>query len=69
MAEILTYEPPFDHKITDNFGYVFSVEDAYRLLADFGIKTTTKFCCFKADKSFGNIGKLVPERNVSAGLS
>ena len=28
MAGILTYEPPFDHKITDNFGYVFSVEDA-----------------------------------------
>jgi len=69
MAGILSYEPPFDHKITDNFGYVFSVEDAYRLLADFEMKTTTKFSCFKADKSFSNIGKLVPERNVSAGLS
>ena len=62
MAGILSYEPPFDHKITDNFGYVFSVKDAYRLLADFEMKTTTKFSCFKADKSFDNIGKLVPER-------
>ena len=50
------------NKIADNFGYVFSVEDAYRLLADIGMKTTTKFPCFKADKSYGNIGKLVPER-------
>ena len=57
MAGILSYEPPFDHKITDNLGYVFSVEDAYRLIADFETKTTTKFSCFKADKSFGNIGK------------
>ena len=62
MAAILSYEPPFDHNITDNFGYVFSVEDAYRLLAVFEMKTTTKFSCFKADKSFDNIGKLVPER-------
>ena len=61
MAGILSCEPLFDHKITDNFGYVFSVEDANRLLADFEMKTTTKFSCFKADKSFDNIGKLVPE--------
>ena len=52
MAGILSYEPPFDHKIT---GYKFSVEDTYRLLADFEMKTTTKFSCFKADKSFGNV--------------
>ena len=58
MAGILSYEPPFDHKITDNFGFV------YRLLADFELKTTTKFSCFKADKGFDNIGKLVPERIV-----
>ena len=38
------------------------MEDAYRLLADIEMKTTTKLPCFKADKSFGNIGKLVPER-------
>jgi len=31
MAGILSYELPFDHKVTDNFGYVFSVEDASRL--------------------------------------
>ena len=40
MAGILSYEPPLDHKIT---GYEFSVEDAYRLLADFEMKTTIKF--------------------------
>ena len=40
---------------------MFSVGDAYRLLADFEMKTTTKFSCFKADKSFDNIGKLVPK--------
>ena len=61
MAGILSCEPPFDHKITR---YEFSVEDAYRLLADFKMKTTTK-----PFKSFGSIGKLVPERNFSAGLS
>ena len=61
MARIISYEPPFDHKMTDNFGYVFSVEDAYRVLADFEMKTTTKFSCFKADKSFDKIGKLVPK--------
>ena len=69
MAGILRYEPPFDYKINDNFGYVFSVEDAYRLLADFEMKTAREFSCFKADKSSGSIGKLVPERNFSARLS
>ena len=57
MAGILGYEPAFDQKISDNFGYVFSVGDAYKLLADFKTRTTTKFSCFKADKGFGNIGK------------
>ena len=33
------------------------MEDAYRLIAVLETKTTTKFSCFKADKSFGNIGK------------
>ena len=33
-----------------------------RLLADIEMKTTTKFPCLEADKSFGNVGKLVPER-------
>ena len=47
MAGILSYEPPFDYKINDNFGYVFSVGDAYRLLADFEMKTTIKFSCLK----------------------
>ena len=70
MARILSYEPPFDHtRITDNFGYVFSAEDAYRLLADFKMKTTTKFSCFKADKSFVTVGKLSTGKNFSAGLS
>ena len=53
MAGILSYEPPVDHKVTDNFGYVFSVEDASRLRNE----NTTKFSCYNADKSFGNIGK------------
>ena len=33
-----------------------------RLLADIEMKTTTKFPCLEAAKSFSNIGKLVPER-------
>ena len=62
MAGILSHKPTFDHtKITDNFGYVFSMEDAYRLLADFEIKTTIKFL-FQSRQSFDNIGKLVLER-------
>ena len=57
MAGILSYEPAFHHRISDNFGYVLTVGDAYKLLSDFETRTTTKFSCFKADKGFGNIGK------------
>ena len=56
MAGILSYEPPFDSKIAENFGYVSSVEEAYKVITEFEIWSTTKFSCFKVDKDFGNIG-------------
>ena len=56
MAGILSYEPAFEHKIANNFGYMLSVNDAYRLIAEFETKTTTKFSCFKVNKGFGNFG-------------
>ena len=56
MAGILSYEPPFDSKIAENFGYVSSVEEAYKVITEFETWSTTKFSCFKGDKDFGNIG-------------
>ena len=56
MAGILSYEPAFDRKIAENFGYVSSVQEAYKLIAEFETRSTTKFSCFKVGKDFGNIG-------------
>ena len=56
MAGILSYEPPLDSRITENLGYVSSVEEAYKVIAEFETRSTTKFSCFKVDKDFGNIG-------------
>ena len=51
-----SYEPAFDRKIAETFEYVSSVEEAYKLIAEFETRSTTKFSCFKVDKDFGNIG-------------
>ena len=56
MEGILIYEHAFDRKTAENFGYVSSVREAYKLIAEFETKSTTKFSCFKVDKDFGNIG-------------
>ena len=56
MAGILSYEPALDRKIAESFGYVSSVQDAYKLIAEFETRSTTKFSCFKVDKDFGNGG-------------
>ena len=42
MAGILSYEPSFDRKVTENFGYVSSVQEAYKLIAEFETRSTTK---------------------------
>ena len=55
MVGILSCELVFDRKIAENFGYVSSVEAAYKLIAEFETRSTTKFSCFKVDKDFGNI--------------
>ena len=47
MAGILGYEPPFDRKIAESFGYVSSVLEDYKLIAEFETKSTTKLSCFK----------------------
>ena len=56
MAGILSYEPVFYRKFAENFGYVSSVQVAYKLIAESETRSTTKFSCFKVDKDFGNIG-------------
>ena len=56
MAGILSYEPAFDRKIVENFGYVSSVQEAYKLIPEFETGSTIKFSCCKVDKDFGNIG-------------
>ena len=56
MARILSYEPAFDRKIAENFGYVSSVQEAYEPIAEFETRLTIKFSCFNVDKDFGNIG-------------
>ena len=49
-------KPALDRKIAENFGYVSSVQDAYKLIAEFETRSTTKFSCFKVGKDFGNVG-------------
>ena len=44
MAGILSYEPAFDRKIVENFGYVSSVQEAYKLIAEFETRSTTTSC-------------------------
>ena len=56
MAGILKREPLPDGRDADNFGYVNSVDEAYKLIAEFETGSTTKFSCFNADKGFGNTG-------------
>ena len=56
MAGILSYEPASDRKIAENFGYASSVQEAYKLIAEFEKRSTTKFSSFKVDKDFGDIG-------------
>ena len=56
IAGILSYEPALDRKFGENFGNVSSVQDAYKLIAEFETRSTTKFSCFKVDKDFGNVG-------------
>ena len=56
MAGILSYELALEREIAENFGYVSSVQDAYKLIAEFETRSTTKFSCFKVDKDFGNFG-------------
>ena len=41
----------------ENFGYVFSLDEAYKFIGEFETQTTTKFTCYKADKNFGAIGE------------
>ena len=59
MAGILGREPLLDGRHADDLGYVNSVDETYRLIAEFETRLTTKFSCFKADKGFRNTGMYV----------
>ena len=65
-AGILSYEPAFDRKIAENFGYVSSVQEAYKLIAEFETRSKIKFSCFKVDKDFGNIGVYLLLSSITA---
>ena len=39
--------------------YVYSIDQAERLTANFETKNIVKFAFYKADKNFGNDGKLI----------
>ena len=56
MAGILKREPLLDGGDADNLGYANSVDEAYKLIAEFETGSTTKFSCLKSDKGFGNTG-------------
>ena len=43
-----------DGRHADNLGYVNSVDEAHKLIAEFETGLTTKFSFFKAVKGFGN---------------
>ena len=45
-----------DGRHADNLGYVSSVDEAHKLIAEFETGSTTKFSFFKAVKGFGNTG-------------
>ena len=57
--------------ISENFGFVNSVQEAYKLITEYETNHTVKFACYKADKEFGNTGKgtficIYIHRNASA---
>ena len=56
MTRILKREPLLDGRHADNLGYVNSVDEAHKLIAEFETGLTTKFSFCKADKGFGNTG-------------
>ncbi len=37
--------------------YVVTIEEAMKLITEYELKTTSKFSCFKADKTFGQGGE------------
>ena len=39
--------------------YVYSIDQAEKLIANFETKNIVKFACYKADKNFGNDVKLI----------
>ena len=59
MAGILKRKLLLDGRDGDNLGYVNSVDEAYKLIADFETESTTKFSCIKPDKGFGNTGRYI----------
>lgn len=59
MAGISKREPLPDGRDADNFGYVNSVDEAYKLIAEFETGSTTNFSRFKVDTSISAKLKMV----------
>ena len=59
MAGILKRKLLLDGRDVDNLGYVNSVDEAYKLIAEFETESKTKFSCLKPDKGFGNTGRYI----------
>ena len=49
----------FYEEMSESSCYVSTLEQAEKLISSFEAKNTVKFSCYKADKNFGNDGKLI----------
>ena len=52
-----SWEKLYDGSVNKYLGYVASVEQAMKLIREYELKTTSKFSCFKAEKTFGQGGE------------
>ena len=49
----------FYEEMSESSCHVSTLEQAEKLISSFEAKNTVKFSCYKADKYFGNDGKLI----------
>ena len=49
----------FYEEMSESSCHVSNLEQAEKLILSFEAKNTVKFSCYKADKNFGNDGKLI----------
>ena len=55
---VCMWQTKFKTSTSKYFGYVQTVEEAMAVIKQYELDTTTKFSCYKADKTFGSEGKI-----------